>query len=283
MNECLPDKSSCYNFSAMKHKLWLVFIPIVVIVLAGVLISPASASPPAQVYYQTPTAGADGRIIYIVKGGDTCLSISLLTGVDINELRRINNLDEECALREGQQLLLGIYQTPTPMPGPTPTETPAIPTPTPFPGTGTICVYLFDDVNGNALAEGTEPPIAGGAISVTDKTGTVSLTGTTSDQFDPETDEPPRVCFDNLPEGDYTVSIAVPQGYNPTTQTNYPLKLRAGDISVLDFGAQLSSQGLPQEPQETRRSPLLAILGGLMVLGGAGLGIYFSLLRRSRN
>lgn len=266
----------------MKLRFLSLFVLFVAIALAVTLVVPAIASSPAQVYYQTPTAGADGRIIYIVKGGDTCLSISLLTGVDINQLRRINNLDEECALIEGQQLVLGIYQTPTPTPGPPPTETPVVPTPTPFPGTGTICVYLFDDVNGNALAEENELPIAGGAISVTDKNGTVSLTGTTSDQPDPETNEPPRVCFDNLPEGDYTVSVAAPQGYNPTTMTNYSLQLRAGDISVLDFGAQLSSQGLPQEPQETRRSPLLAILGGLMILGGAGLGIYFSVMRRSR-
>ena len=181
----LIDESSCYNFPIMKHGSWLVLVLISVLVLAGALISPATASPPAQVYYQTPTAGADGRIIYIVKGGDTCLSISLLTGVDINQLRRINNLDEECALREGQQLLLGIYQTSTPTPGPTPTEMPVVPTPTPFPGTGTICVYLFNDVNGNALAEETELPIAGGAISVTDKAGTVSLAGTTNDQFNP--------------------------------------------------------------------------------------------------
>lgn len=251
----------------------------IVFVLLLVLAAPVSASPPQQVYYQTPTAGADGQILYVVKAGDSCLSISLLTGVDIVELRKINNLDEECFLAEGRKLLLGIVQEATVTPGPSPTPTAAAPTPTPFNGNGQICVLLFDDVNGNALAEANEKPIKGGAISVSDREGKISQTQDTTGEVNADGDPVP-LCFEDLPEGEYTISAAPPEGYNPTTVMNYTLKLNAGDQSTIDFGAQLNSQAQPVSPAEGGRSPLLGILGGLLVLGGAGLGIYFALLKR---
>ncbi|NPV78338.1 MAG: LysM peptidoglycan-binding domain-containing protein [Anaerolineae bacterium] len=240
---------------------------------------PAMASPPSQVYYQTPTAGADGRIVYIVKAGDSCLSIALLTGMDVNELRRINNLDEECFLAEGQKLLLGVLQEPEATPGPSPTPTTPLPSPTPFNGNGRICILLFEDVNGNALAEENEVAIPDGVVGVSDRSGKVSLTGKTTSQLD-ENGLPVPVCFDELPENEYNVSVALPEGYNPTTALNYNLKLNAGDLSTIDFGAQLNSEAQPAAPGEGGRSPLLGLLGGLLVLGGIGLGVYFALLRR---
>ena len=145
------------------------------------LMAPVSAQPAqAQSYFQTPTPGADGRIIYIVQAGDQCSSLSMLTGVDINTLIQNNNLDENCQLTEGQELLLGVYEAPTESPETDLTPTSVLPTPTPFSGNGTICIYLFDDVNGNSQYEETENPIAGGEISLANRNGDVSLTGTTT-------------------------------------------------------------------------------------------------------
>ena len=76
--------------------------------LFGLLAAPAAAAPQAQIYYSTPTPDVDGRIVYIVKPGETCLSISLLTGISLNDLRTLNNLNEDCLLRENQQLLLAV-------------------------------------------------------------------------------------------------------------------------------------------------------------------------------
>ena len=53
----------------------------------GRQILPAAASPAPQVVYSTPTPRPDGRIIYIVKKGDTCISISLLHRISEEQLR----------------------------------------------------------------------------------------------------------------------------------------------------------------------------------------------------
>jgi hypothetical protein len=227
---------------------------------------------PPQVMYTTPTPNAEGRIIYVVKPSDTCIRISLLTGIQLDELRRLNNLKEDCTLQEGQQLLLGLAQKTSPQATATPAN--QVPTPTLPPSSGDICVLLFTDTNGNSIPDGGETPLAGGAISVTDRDGKVSLTDKTN------ATEP--VCFSTLTEGEYNISVAVPEGYNATTLLNYPLKLKGGDKSILDFGAQPGSKAVQPAPGEGGRSPILGIVGAVLVLGGAGLGIYVARFSRRR-
>lgn len=263
----------------MKNLFSFLFGLILVSGFVLVISAPVLASPPSQVYYQTPTPDADGRVIYTVKGGDSCLSISLLTGLDINQLRSLNNLNEDCALLDGQKLVLAVITEPSATPGPSPTPTPPQPTPTPFNGNGQICVLLFGDINGNAIAETNELGIAGGVVSVSDNQGRVSLTGNTTSEVDAD-GVPIPVCFDNIPEGEYNISVALPEGYNSTTIMNYALKLNAGDQSTVDFGAQPNSAAEPAATGGGGRSPVLAILGALLILGGGGLGAYFVLLRR---
>ncbi len=262
------------------------FISLAVLTMLSLLVlamaMPASAIPPPQLYYMTPTPGPDGRIMYVVKSGDSCLSISLLTGIEVNQLRRLNNLDEECHLQEGKQLLLGIAEEPTATPTPAEGQALLTPTPTLPPGSGTICIVLFEDINGNSLADPDENPIAGGEISISNRSGDISLGGKTTSERDPDTSDIVPLCFENVLEGDYNISVAAPQGYNPTTNTNYPLRLNAGDRTVIDFGAQLSSSAAPIDADQKGRSPFLAVLGGLLILGGAGLGVYFALISRSK-
>jgi hypothetical protein len=185
----------------------------------------------------------------------------------------------DCVIRVGEELLLGTAgPAETPTVGPSPTPTPLLPSATPFAGNGTVCVVLFEDVNGNGIKDDTEPTLAGGAVSLTDRPGKVSRTGTTVVVANPDVDLP--LCFNTVPEGDYNISLAVPQGYNATTNTNYPLKVKAGETSTLDFGAQISLRAAPvtPDPTEPASSPLLGILGGVLILAGAGLAIY---LRRT--
>ncbi len=238
--------------------------------ISMVVFLPATASAPLpQIAIATPTPGADGRIIYIVKENDNCLSIALINGITEQELRELNNLQnntdgDDCNfLWVGQELLIGTVEEPTVAPTP---EVPLEPTPTPLKGNGSICVYLFNDENGNALAEETELPIAGGAVSLTNRLNTVNQTGTTNDSGE-------SLCFPDIPEGDYNISVAIPEGYNPTTIMNYAISLNAGQVSTIDFGAQPGS-GLQPAFGEESSSPLMLVLGIFFVLVGVGLWFY---------
>lgn len=240
---------------------------------------PVTAAPPLQVYYNTPTPRPDGRIIYIVKAGDSCIRVALLNNISEQQLRELNGITgSDCPLQEGQELLIGQLREETPTPGPSPTPTSLLPTPTAFRGFGTVCVVLFEDLDGNARLDPGETWLPSGAINITDRRGDVNLNGETV-AFNE--DEQPT-CFEDLAEGDYNVSIAIPDGFNATTSMNYPLTLLAGDTSTLDFGAQRSSQNVPEEiiPQEGQRSPLLGLIGGLLILGGLGIGVYFRFLKK---
>jgi hypothetical protein len=261
----------------MKRTTWIFGFLLLLVGLFLGLARPAQAGPSIQVAYQTPTALPDGRVIYKVQSGDSCLRIELVTGVKVEQLRTLNKLDEACSIQPDQELILAvIVPTPTATVDLGVTATPLLPTPTPKKGSGEICVVLFADVNGNAAREETEGTILGGAVSVTDRGGTVSQTGITLSGTD-------LLCFKDIPEGDYNVALAVPDGYNPTTTTNYPLQLVAGNRSVIDFGAQASSRPVAPEtaaPSSGGRSPLLLVLGGILILGGIGLAVYFRVLKR---
>ena len=250
---------------AMIKKTMRAFGLLSMILLLIIIMIPATASAPLpQAVISTPTPQADGRIVYIVKENDTCISIALLMGISEQELRELNNLGaDDCQfIYPGQEMLVGIKAEDTPVPT---AEVTAAPTATPFKGNGSICIYLFNDENGNALAEETELALAGGAVSVTDRLNTVNLTSDTDESGD-------AVCFSDLPEGDYNISVAIPEGYNPTTVMNYAITIGAGEVSTIDFGAQPGS-GLHPAFSEDSPSPLLLVLGIFFI--GAGVGLWF--------
>ena len=248
----------------------------------------AEASSPVQgLQYQTPTPGPDGRILYTVQEGDTCIRIALLHNISENQLRSLNpDLDENCTVIPGEKLLVGLggpaLATATPGASPTPTLVP--PTPTPFNGTTEICVLLFEDINGDALRQEDEPGLGGGAVSVTSEDGAYSQTKPTLGGMDPDTGEPAPVCFsDDLPEGAYQISVAVPDGYNPTMNVSYRLDLHAGDAAYVDFGAQSAKSGNESASQEEGgKSGLLGLLGALLLFGGIGLAWYAMRAQRPR-
>jgi LysM repeat protein len=233
----------------------------------------AQAAPPAQIPIYTPTPGPDGRIIYIVKEGDNLTTISIISGLTIEKIKELNNLTDDNIVA-GQKLLLGLAGPAevTITPGPTPTPTALLPSPSPKPGLGTLCILLYNDMNGDSIRQEEEPSIPDGAISVRNSSAFVNLTQTTLAGTDP-------FCFEDIAEGEYTISVAIPPGYNPTTETNYILKLNPGDSSYLDFGAQATiekqeeSQTIPSNPG-TRRSPLLGIIGAIFLIGAIVLALF---------
>lgn len=256
-------------------RFWFYFLTLTLLVSALIMrLGAVQARAVQQAAYQTPTPNELGQIFYIVQEGDTCTRIFLLTGVSIEEIVVLNALTGACDIIPGQQLLLGEVDPVTPTPeGPLPTETPGPPTPTPFEGTSQICVALFEDLDGNQRRSPNELYLGGGVISVSNRIGTFSETKETVGG-DPAIVGP--VCFEDVPEGEFNLSMGIPDGYNPTTSMNYTLSVSAGDTVVVDFGAQPSTQMNNTEVTPGGgRSPLLLAMGLFLLAGGAGLAFFF--------
>jgi hypothetical protein len=253
---------------------WLLLIVLGATALAALWLSPYTGrSPSAQILqFATPTPGPDGRIIYIVQPADTCIRVSLLTNIPVTELRAKNNLDEACTLFPGQQLFIG-YGGPSGSPTPNQTALPSLATPTatPLTGTGQVCVLLYDDQNGDALHQETEPALADGAVSLVQKDGSFSQTGVTQGGL--SSTSYLGVCFPEVPPGQYTVSVGIPDNYNPTTSLSTDLAVQPGDQSYLDFGAQGKSPVL-RDPEAGGRSPVVGLAGLIFLAAGGALGWY---------
>lgn len=245
-----------------------------ILMLMGLVLS-ALVCPAFGQAILTPTPDPEGNIYYIIKENDSCMTISLTMGIDLQTLRQLNNLDEQCTLIVGTRLLLGRYETPTPTPGPSPTPTPITPTPTPYNGYGQVCIYLFEDENGDGIVGEFEYGVTGGAVSITKRIGTDNFTGLTAGND--------LLCFHEVPEGDYNISVAPPTDYNPTTNMNYALTVKAGDNTQINFGAQKSSVLENQETEVVTedKSSLLAFIGGGMILGGLVLVVVFGIFKRN--
>lgn len=257
--------------------IWLGFLILPVLILGAVLFSPPAgvqARDFQQAAYQTPTPNAEGQILYTVQEGDSCTRIFLLTQVSIEDIVILNSLTGGCEIFPGQVLVLAQVDPATPTPeGPQPTATPGPPTPTPFEGNGQICVALFEDLDGNQRRSPNEFYLGGGVISASNRIGTFSQTRETIGG-DPDLVGP--VCFEDVPEGEYNLSMGIPDGYNPTTSMNYSLMVTAGDTIVVDFGAQPSTQMVDVDVSSGGgRSPLLLAIGLFLLAGGAGLAFFF--------
>ena len=263
------------------HISLLLLMGLSLIFLLVLVMKPVKSIGYGQASFQTPTPNEQGQIIYTVQEGDTCTRIFLLTGVPIDQIIELNNLDDSCNVFPEQELILGTVAVPTATPlGREPTPTLGLPTPTASEGSGELCVVLFEDLDGNQMRSEEEFYLAGGVISVNNRVGTYSETEETVGG-DPELVDP--VCFENIPEGDYNLSMGIPEGYIATTSLNYAMEIAAGQTVVIDFGAQPSS--LPAEAEsadvDDGRSPLLLAIGLFLLAGGAGLAFFFIRSRQS--
>ena len=237
--------------------------------------NPVAASPAQQVAFPSPTPGPDGKIIYIVKAGETCTQISLLYGVSVEYIRTTNLLDQNCTLREGQALMIGVgaASSSSATPGPSPTPTPALPPATPSAGgTAQVCVLVYADLTGDALRQASEGAIAGAAISLTSADGTYSQTQTSV--FNPDATVYQGMCFANVPPGKYSISVAAPDGYNPTMNLTSSVNVNPGDLVSVNFGAQPKAVVTVATTTSKGPSPLLGIIGAGLLLGGIGMGAY---------
>lgn len=265
------------------------FAPLAVIALAlALLATPGAVLAQEDTPQPTPTAGEDGRILYTVQAGDSQFAIAARFGIDLTTLQTINNWTGDEVLQEGQVILLGLASdqvepTATPAPEDNVVATVTSEAPPAEAGTGTICVLLFDDVNGDAMRQETEFGIADGQASINERTGLASHSAATLSGLD-DAGDPQRTCFEDLPLGEYTISVAIPDGYNPTTSPNITIQIAAGQTQDINFGAQVSTEGgfNVLSPEEGGRSPLMGLLGVVLLLAGGGLGFYTLRMGRRR-
>jgi hypothetical protein len=222
--------------------------------------------------FPTPTPGPDGRIIYIVQPGDDFWSIAAIAGISLEELYALNGIQSSDFAIPGTELVLGFAGPvePTAEVGAQITPTSVEPTATPIFSTGEICVLLFLDENGNARLDDGEVGLSGGQISIVDVSGVVAVEAQTGEN-------PEGQCFPDLEAGEYNVSAAVPQEYNATTSMSLPLRLIAGDIKYVQFGAQPSAAISDQNLDRGGSGSLwLGIFGIFMLLAAGGLAYYAS-------
>ncbi len=87
-----------------------------------------------------------------------------------------------------------------------------------------------------------------------------------------------------LDEGEYNISVAIPDGYNATTKLNHVQNLQAGYQTFLDFGAQPNSETVAEAPvipeSGEGQSPILGIVGAGLLILGIGLGVAAFFLRK---
>jgi len=221
--------------------------------------SPAPVALLQPTAFATPTANAEGDIVYVVQEGDSPWRIAAIAGITVEQLMALNGIESGDFISPGMELLLGsVAATAVPAPPPTPTLAPEE-----VSGTGEICVLLFLDANGNARLDEDEPALAEGQVSVADRQGNLAGDHTTGT-------EPEGFCFTELEGGDYNVSGAVPPDHNPTTSMNVSVRLEPGDIKFVQFGGQPSGAISTIPRPEGSGSSLLGAIG-LAMLGGAGL------------
>jgi hypothetical protein len=251
-------------------------IGVMILLAAPLAAGPAAAQPSAQGAFPTPTPGPDGRIVYIVKDGDSAWTIAAVAGLTLEELMALNGLQANDYITPGMELVLGLAGPAQPTAGAisAPSPTPVPPTPTPTFGTGEICVLLFVDQNGNGQLDDGEPALPDGQVNIADVGGAVAgehKTDTAPDGY----------CFADLQSGDYNVSAAVPPDYNPTTAMNLPLRLEAGEIKYVEFAAQPSAAIAGNGSLDSRnRSLLLGLVGIGLLLAAVALGVYATRLGR---
>jgi hypothetical protein len=136
----------------------------------------------------------------------------------------------------------------------------------------------YDDGNSNGLREADEAKVAGITFTLSD--GTQVVGRYTTDAIS----EP--YCFADLAPGTYTVSWTG-DTFQPTTEQSWTVEVGAGSIQSREFGALPLEGGAASDTAEGDKDgmpgwlvALLGALGVIIVLGGAGVAIYYFVIRK---
>lgn len=270
-----------------------------------------TAAPQQPAPTSAPVTNADGSIVHTVVAGDTLFGLSLQYNVALDDIYRYNGLNGQSILSIGQQIIIKpaagaqppaaqppATAAPTAQPPaqatvdatnpvtdvvqPAPTATPASVAENPPASAAKLCVFAFDDVNGDGLRTPDEGPIAGVQFAIANAQGVQAASYTTDGNVEPH-------CFTDLQPGSYTVAVQPAPGTVPTSDRRWGVALTNGGAPVnINFGSR-SDTGAPAAPAggsttaPAGGSPLTGLLGaaiGLVFLLIAGVLGAFVIARR---
>ncbi len=261
---------------------------------ADVAATPATtdAAVPAEAPAAEPTPAG---VTHVVGPGDTLSGLSLKYNTSVEEIKRLNNLDNDF-LSVGQSLIVVPPQPvatvtlgPTPIP-PTPDPSAAIAAaigitdPSTITQTGQLCVAPFFDDNGNGKRESSEDYVPAIDFSLTIN-GIVVGTYKSDGKSEPH-------CFVNLPQTSYTIAASAPAQYLPTSALNDTARILSGSRAFFYVGLRRITDGVADVSKtstpsgDTARTVnnavgLLTTIGGvLLVLGSIGFVASLFLRRR---
>jgi len=156
-------------------------------------------------------------------------------------------------------------------------------------GTGQFCVSAYEDDNGNMMRDPGEPLLQTGLIvALHDMRGVIINTATL--EASPNREQG-LVCFNNLPDGQYTLFVDSVI-YRATTTENMIAQLNAtSQLAVLEYGGQIIRL-TPANPTDNiliattftpnwERVSIAAIWGSAaaMIVGTVGLFLYALFIR----
>ena len=241
---------------------------------------------PTAVPQAPATANPQGNVVHTVVSGDTLFALSFQYDVPLEQIYALNNLNSESILSIGQQIIIksasgappaqptaappavapAATQEAVPVVTPNaPAETTpaavAQPTAMPVAAANNLCVFAFDDANGDGLLQTGEGAVAGARFNIIDAQGS-SVADYTS-----ATDPAPH-CFSDLPAGSYTVDVQPAPDTTATSDKRWGVALTSGSTVNINFGSEGSGAASGAEPEATpAKSSGSSSIGGL--LGGA--------------
>lgn len=240
--------------------------------------SPTPVPSPTVAPSATPKVGKR----YIVKSGDTLLSIALDQNTTVDTLRKLNRVPGDL-LQVDQELIIELG-----------VDSPAPPTVTPSvratalagaakTGPGELCLEAFFDRNGNGLRDTVEDLVPN--IVFTVQSGGTLVSSYTSNGV-----EEPR-CIKDLPPGNYRVAATMPAIYLATTPLNNLVNVTSTVSSRFSVGLRRISDGnkvstaVPPVGVLTNAVPgivavLVTVAGALVAFGAVALAVNLVLRRR---
>ena len=225
---------------------------------------PVVNPPPAVVAIGAqPTAqpGMGGRIVHVVKPGDTLFALALQYGVPVDQILALNNLTADSQIAIGSELIIAL---PAPKPLSRPTgSNPVVSVSGSGSGLGTVCVQSFEDADTDGLRAANEP------LLNTPGTHFILSDGQGHPIDDLILNDPSAAhCFADLPATTYRVMADPPHGYLATGQQRWAVSLTS-DVTVdVQFGVKPDPNA-----DQTPVLPGLMLGAGLTLLAVAVLGV----------